>query len=580
MTSIANLKTYNKSIGIQNHLKKYIKDYNISNKMSDFFELNYKNGNQNTIVFLPIMKSPMIKLLAKELTKYFHNYIEQSLTTINIRNAEAISVENIIEIIKDILKNKNKDLLEIFYNIHEARLKNYAEIIKNIELLQKLIDKIERNKPSGTNKVSVKQEQLYRTLEKYITILNYLNKKDLKLEKNNNEVLIYFNKKFHITTALNFNLLYIPHNILIKLTNKQLESLTRLNFGEKEINLLKKIYKNVIKYKINEKSSKNVFNLTANQKLKVEKLSSGSELLKPNSNFPSEDYPLIYMGVLKEKHTKYNNIWNKYNLTKNSSRVYLNAKGLLVLDIYRTANYNKNNSEKLYKYLYAKIIRKESNNSVNNSEVKNNNTEVNNTKVTNNSIQYDLYESNNSRGFLFKVDDRYLNQGTPEEINKYPIKLYKEIKNPSLTIQQIKTLKKNNISPEEIQKVYNSKKKPKYLKVNNISTNNSRNNSTNIKMNFSKYVYMGTIDSQILKKSSYNLNNTNNTNNFSEKSKTTKNIFMDPNGIFILDAESEKLIEVKLKVDKYKKVINKNKGEFKFTMPGILFGIFGNLNSN
>ena len=561
MTSIANLKTYNKSIGIQNHLKKYIKDYNISNKMSDFFELSYNNGNQNTIVFLPIMKSPMIKLLAKELTKYFHNYIEQSLTTINIRNAEAISVENIIEIIKDILKNKNKDLLEIFYNIHEARLKNYAEIIKNIELLQKLIDKIERNKPSGTNKVSVKQEQLYRTLEKYITILNYLNKKDLKLEKNNNEVLIYFNKKFHITTALNFNLLYIPHNILIKLTNKQLESLTRLNFGEKEINLLKKIYKNVIKYKINEKSSKNVFNLTANQKLKVEKLSSGSELLKPNSNFPSEDYPLIYMGVLKEKHTKYNNIWNKYNLTKNSSRVYLNAKGLLVLDIYRTANYNKNNSEKLYKYLYAKIIRKESNNSVNNSEVKNNNTEVNNTKVTNNSIQYDLYESNNSRGFLFKVDDRYLNQGTPEEINKYPIKLYKEIKNPSLTIQQIKTLKKNNISPEEIQKVYNSKKKPKYLKVNNNS----------------KYVYMGTIDSQILKRASYNLNNT---NNFSEKSKTTKNIFMDPNGIFILDAESEKLIEVKLKVDKYKKVINKNKGEFKFTMPGILFGIFGNLNSN
>jgi hypothetical protein len=555
-------KFYNNSISIQNQLIKYIKDYNISNKISDFFELSYNNGNQNIIVFLPIMKSPMIKLLAKELYKYFHSHKEVTLKNINIINEEAISVENIIEIIKDILKNKNKDLLEIFYNIHEARLKNYAEIIENIELLQKLISKIERNKPSGTNKISVKQEQLYRSLEKYVTILNYLNKKDLKLRINNQEIIL---NNIHISNNLD-NSIKISNNKLVKLTDKQLESLSRLNFGEKEINLLKKIYKNVIKYKINEKSSKNVFNLTANQKLKVEKLSSGSELLKPNSNFPSEDYPLIYMGVLKEKQTKYNSMfWNKYNLSKNSSRVYLNAKGLLVLDIYRTANYNKNNSEKPYPYLYAKILRKKSNNSVNN-------TEVNNTKVTNNSIKYDLYESNNSRGFLFKVDDRYLNQGIPEVMTKYPTKFYKRIIYPSLTIQQIKTLQQNNISPEEIQKVYNSTKKPKYLKVNNNSTNNSK------KMNFSKYVYMGTIDSQILKKAGYNLNNT---HNFKEKSKTTKNIFMDPNGNFILDAESENLIYVKLKVDEFKKkVINKKKEEFKFTMPGILYGIFGNLNSN
>lgn len=76
---------------------------------------------------------------------------------------------------------------------------------------------------------------------------------------------------------------------------------------------------------------------------------------------------------------------------------------------------------------------------------------------------------------------------------------------------------------------------------------------------------MGTIDSQILKSARNNLNNT---YNFIEKSKTTKNIFMDPNGNFILDAESEGLIYVKLKVDEFKKVINTNKGEFKFTMPG------------
>lgn len=421
-------KSYNNSISIQNQLRKYINDYNISNKMSDFFELSYNNGNQNTIVFLPIMKSPMIKLLAKELYEYFHSHKENTLKNIIIINEEAISVENIIEIIKDILKNKNKDLLEIFYNIHEARLKNYAEIIKNIELLQKLIEKIETNKPSRTNKISVKQEQLYRTLEKYVTILNYLNKKDLNLGTNNKGIIL---NNIHISNNLD-NSIIISNNKLVKLTNKQLESLSRLNFGEKEINLLKKIYKNVIKYKINEKSSKNVFNLTANQKLKVEKLSSGSELLKPNSNFPKEDYPLIYMGILKEKHTKYNNkIWNKYNLTKNSSRVYLNAKGLLVLDIYRSANYNKNNGEKRVPYLYAKIIakilRNESNNSVNNNEVKNNNT-----KVTNNSNKYDLYESNTSRGFLFQVDYRsYYYQGTPERMNKYPTKLYKEINNPS-----------------------------------------------------------------------------------------------------------------------------------------------------
>ena len=77
-------KSYNNSISIQNQLRKYINDYNISNKMSDFFELSYNNGNQNTIVFLPIMKSPMIKLLAKELYEYFHSHKENTLKNIII----------------------------------------------------------------------------------------------------------------------------------------------------------------------------------------------------------------------------------------------------------------------------------------------------------------------------------------------------------------------------------------------------------------------------------------------------------------------------------------------------------------
>ena len=226
-------KSYNNSISIQNQLRKYINDYNISNKMSDFFELSYNNGNQNTIVFLPIMKSPMIKLLAKELTKYFHNHKEGTLVNIKIRNAEAINETNIIEIIKNILSNKEKELLEIFYDIQQLRLKKYAEIIKNIELLQKLIEKIENNKPSRTNKISVKQEQLYRTLEKYVTILNYLNKKDLNLRTNNQGIIL---NNIHISNNLD-NSIIISSNKLVKLTNKPLESLSRLNFGEKEINL-------------------------------------------------------------------------------------------------------------------------------------------------------------------------------------------------------------------------------------------------------------------------------------------------------------------------------------------------------
>ena len=187
------------------------------------------------------------------------------------------------------------------------------------------------------------------------------------LPKNKNMGKIKFNE----------NSKYEKYNI----TNEQYETLGKLNFSHKDIKLLENIYDNVIRYKINRLFKQNIYELTDKEIQKVKKLSSGSEYLEPNSNFPEEDKPLIYMGIIKKKYFKQISNSNGFELAKNSSRVYLNSKGLLVVDLYRTKNYSVNNTNKNDKYIYARILKKTVKNAENNNTVNENKNDVKSNEI-------------------------------------------------------------------------------------------------------------------------------------------------------------------------------------------------------
>ena len=275
------------------------------------------------------------------------------------------------------------------------------------------------------------------------------------------------------------------------------------------------------------------------------------------------------MGIIKK------NILNKFlirwfELAKNSSRVYLNSKGLLVVDLYRTKNYSVNNTNNNDKYIYARILKKtvknaENNNTVNENknDVKSNESIINhkaelsnyvvkgykfkgrnvlnripNSSYKNNSNNLDLYEYNDTHGFLFKVDNDiafynfFTVKGKANEMNKYPVQDYKKAY-PKLTLKQIQRFKNDGVTPKQVSIIskYDSFR-PLHLKNrNNISQN---------------YIFVGRLDE-------LNKYEDNSGLKFSD-------VYMNKDGRYLLDYES-KNIALNIFKDEYNKPIlsiNKN----------------------
>lgn len=577
MTSKTNIKTYNNSISIQNHLIKYKNEYNDSNKMSDFFELSDKNGNKNIKVLLPKMKSSMINLLAKELYNYLQKHKEKNMSNIRIENNFSITIENIKSIIESILKSNDKELLQIFYdikykkNLNNSKIKNFSEIISDNTLLQKLINKIEYTYGT-TNKISQNDVLLYSSLEYYLTILNIMNNKNWSWE-GPNTILCWenpnSNKKsiFLFLENSNKNKRVIPNSNIefkISLTQKQISRLKLLNFGVKEIDILKKIYIDTIKKKINdkidlEKKKENIEKKNKNTKFinvnYIEKMSYDVSYTEP-TKLPKTDGPFLFMGFVPEfKGSTFLGMTNMTQLNaKNVLRVFMKKDGQFVLDYYR--------KDKFDKYLYVTI-------------------ESNPNKVATKK-QYELYKRNlinsnhNSKevtlGFTFKFDE-YAGYSWGNKKNKYSKVNFNSVLNFEISEQQYKHLNELNINPDDlpIQKESNKDREPKFYGLNNISK----------RIKGKPYIFMGKIDKSELNKSF--LGKTNNTANTANKAYTEANttnitkttnstnsngshdVYMKADGYFIVDKLGMNF-NVTILDEHQKKMYDKTNKYFKFKL--------------
>ena len=547
MNSKTNIKTYNNSISIQNHLIKYKNEYNDSNKMSDFFELSYKNVK----VLLPKMKSSMINLLAKKLYNYLQKHKEKGMSNIRIENNFSITIDNIKSVIESILKSNDKELLQIFYDIKDknnSKIKNFENITSDNTLLQKLINKIEYTYGT-TNKISQNDVLLYRSLENYLTILNIINNKNWSWEGPN--TILYFespnSKKNPIFLFLennNKNKRVIPNNIEFKisLTQEQISRLKLLNFGVKEIDILKKIYIDTIKKKINdkidlEKKTENIEKKNKNTKFNnvnyIEKMSYDASYTEP-TKLPKTDGPFLFMGFVPE--FKGSTFLGRPNMTqlnaKNVLRVFMKNDGQFVLDYYR--------KDKFDKYLYV-TIESNPNNVATKTQYELYTRELINTKPNSKEV---------TLGFTFKFDE-YAGYSWGNKKNKYSKTNFTNKLKFEPSEQQYKHLNELNISPNDLPKQKESKKdrEPKFYGLNNISK----------RIKGKPYIFMGKIDKSELNKSF--LGNTTNSTN----SNGSHDVYMKADGYFIVD-KTGMTFNVTILDEHQKKMYNKINTYFKFKL--------------